>query len=153
MSIRLSTGLRNGMLNASGYKELFTNGIIYIYAGPQPINADGAVQGLLLGKVTVNAGAFTPGSPTNGINFGVPANGVIAKSVSEVWQMVGIAAGTAGWFRLMGNAADDLGPSTILSRMDGAIANSGGDLNLSTLSVVVGTPITIDVFQFTLPQS
>jgi hypothetical protein len=141
------------MLNASGFKELFTNGVLHIYAGPQPINADSGVQGVLLGKVTVGAGAFTPGTATNGLNFGAPTGGVIAKAAGEVWQMVGIAAGTAGWFRLMGNPVDDLASSTTLSRMDGSIANSGGDLNLSTVTVAIGTPITIDIFQFTLPQS
>jgi len=150
--INLSTGLRNGMLNASGLASLFANGVMYIYSGPQPLNADSAVQGTLLGIVTKNAGAFSFGTSTNGLNFGTPASGTVAKD-SNTWQFVGIANGVAGWFRLMGNATDSLGSSTTLPRMDGAIGTTGADLNLSSVNIVTGAPTTIDVFQFTLPQS
>ena len=153
MSIQLSTGLRNGMLNATGFKEAFADGVIYIYSGPQPTDADSAVQGTLLMKITVDAGAFSFGSATNGLEFDAPASGVISKAAAEAWRGVGIAAGTAGWFRLMGNASDDLGASTTLARMDGSVATSGGDMNLSTVTIAVGTPVTVDTFQFTLPAS
>lgn len=153
MAIQLSTGLRNGMLNATGFTEAFNDGIMHIYSGPQPLNADTAVSGTLLGKVTVNSGAWVAGSPTNGLGFDAPASGVISKAAAEVWSMVAIADGTAGWFRLMGNAADALGASTTLPRLDGSIAQSGGDLNISSTTIVTGAPTTIDVFQFTLPAS
>lgn len=153
MSVQLSTGLRQDMLNATGMKGAFANGVMYIYSGPQPVNADSAVQGTLLGIVTVGAGAFTFGTSTNGINFDAPVAGVLSKAAAEAWQMVGIAAGTAGWFRLMGNATDSLGASTTLPRLDGSIATSGADLNLSNVTIAVGTPVTIDVFQYTLPAS
>ncbi len=152
MSVQLSTGLRNGMLNATGFTTAFTNGVLYIYSGPQPLNADQAVQGTLLGIVTKAAGAFAFGTSTNGLNFAAPAAGVVAKD-SNAWQMVAIAAGTAGWFRLMGNPVDALGSSTSLPRMDGSIATAGGDLNLSSVNIASGAPTTIDVFQFTLPAS
>jgi len=153
MSLKLSTGLRNGMLNATGFKEAFTAGVMYIYSGPQPVNADAAIQGTLLGIVSLNAGSFSFGSPTNGLNFDAPANGVISKAAAETWKMIGIAASTAGWFRLMGNPSDNLASSNTLPRLDGSVAISGGDLNLSTVAIVIGTPVTIDVFQFTLPAS
>ncbi len=153
MTIQLSTGLRNGMLNATGMKEAFTNGVMYIYSGPQPTNADSAVSGTLLGKVSVDAGAFAFGASSFGLNLDTPAGGVISKVAADNWQMVGIAAGTAGWFRLMGNAADALASSTTLPRMDGSIATSGADLNLSTVTVAVGSPLTIDVFEFELPAA
>lgn len=153
MSVQLSTGLRQDMLNATGMKGAFANGVMYIYSGPQPVNADSAVQGTLLGIVTVSAGAFTFGVATNGLNFDAPVAGVLSKAAAEAWQMVGIAAGTAGWFRLMGNATDSLGASTTLPRLDGSIATSGADLNLSNVTIAVGTPVTVDVFQYTLPAS
>lgn len=153
MALQLSTGLRNGMLNMIGFTEAFTNGVIYIYSGPQPINADAAITGTLLGQVTKNGGTFSFGSPTNGLNFLAPVAGVVSKD-ANVWQMTGIApGGVAGWFRLMGNAADSLGQSATLPRMDGSVAQSGGDLNLSSTQIVVGAPTTIDVFQLTLPPT
>ena len=160
MSVQLSTGLRNGMLNATGMYTAFLHGVMYIYSGPQPLNADQAVQGTLLGIVTQTAGAFTQGTAANGLNLtNTPALGVATKEATA-WQ-VGNGAGTAGWsaagiagwFRLMGNAVDALGTSTTLARMDGSIAQTGGDLNLSSVTTVVAAPATIDVFQFTLPPS
>jgi hypothetical protein len=154
MSVSFSTGLRNMMLKDTAFKEAFSKGIIYIYSGPQPANADAAVQGTLLGKITVGAGAFSFGSATNGLTFDDPVAGVISKAAAEAWQMVGLANGTAGWFRLMGNASDALGSSTTLARMDGSVATgAGGDLNLSSANIVTSAPTTVDVFQFTLPAA
>jgi hypothetical protein len=154
MTIQLSTGLRNKMLDSTGFTGAFNDGVIYIYSGPQPVSADAAVQGTLLGKVTVNGGAFAFGSPTNGLGWEAAAAGVIVKETTEVWSMTGLSpGGTAGWFRLMGNVSDDLGVSTTLARLDGSVAQSGGDLNLSSTTIVIGAPTTVDTFQFTLPAS
>lgn len=153
MALQLSTGLRNGMLAGTGFSEAFANGVMYVYSGPQPINADAAVTGTLLGIVTKGGGAFSFGSPTNGLNFLAPVNGVVSKD-ANVWQMTGLApGGTAGWFRLMGNAADALGSSPVSPRLDGSVAQAGGDLNLSSTQIAVGAPTTIDVFQLTLPPT
>lgn len=153
MSIKLSTGLRNGMLNATGFKEAFANGIIEIRTGPQPTDADAAVQGTLLGTFTVDAGAFVAGVSTNGLTFDAPAAGVISKAAAENWQLVGVAEGTAGWFRLKGNGVDAGASSTTLARMDGSIANSGADMNMVNTAISVGTPVTCDTFQYTLPAA
>ena len=150
MTIKLSTGTRNGLAGTSGYGALFANGIIYIYSGPQPLTADAAPTGTLLGIVTKDGGAFTPGSPTNGLTFAAVADGAITKSTDN-WKFTGLAAGTAGWFRQVGNAADSLAASTTAVRMDGSVGTNGADLNLSNLSVAVGSPNTIDVFRFTIP--
>ena len=153
MSLSLSTGLRNKLLASTGWVECFNDGVIYIYSGPQPVNADAAVQGTKLGVVTVGSGAFVFGAPTNGLGWATSAGGVITKD-TDVWSMVGLSpGGTAGWFRLMGNATDDLASSTTLARLDGSVAQSGGDLNLSSTLIVTGATTTIDVFSFTLPAA
>ena len=152
MTCELSTGLRNGMLNATGMKEALTNGVLYIYSGTQPASPDSAVSGTLLMIITKASGAFSFGTATNGLNLGAPAGGVVAKD-TDVWSGVGIAAGTAGWFRLMGNATDSLGASTTLPRMDGSVGTAGSDLNLVSTTIAIGTPVTIDTFQYTLPAS
>ncbi len=151
MTVRLSTGLRNKLAGTTGFGSTFDNGVIYIYSGPQPLSADNAVSGTLLGIVTVDGGAFSFGTATNGLGFDAPVAGVVSKAAAEDWKFDGIADGTAGWFRLMGNATDSLGSSTTLPRLDGSIGVSGADLNLSNISIVTGAPNTIDVFQFTIP--
>lgn len=151
MTVRLSTGLRNNIAGNIGFAGSFTNGVIYIYSGSQPLSADNAVSGTLLGVVSVDALPFSFGSPDNGLNFDPPVAGTVAKAADEDWRFEGITNGTAGWFRLMGNAADNLASSTTLPRMDGSIGTSNADLNLSNISVSAAAPNTIDVFQFTVP--
>lgn len=149
MTLRLSTGLRNSLAGTTGFAGTLATGVIDIYSGSQPLTADAAVTGTLLGTVTLNSGAFTPGSPTNGLTFAAAASGAVSKS--GVWSFVGVAAGTAGWFRFRGNAADAGALSTVLPRLDGSIATSGADLNLSNISIAVSTPVTIDTFVWTQP--
>ena len=152
MTIRFSTQLRNNLAGSIGFGATFANGYIEIYSGSQPANADAAVTGTLLGTVTLSSGAFTPGVATNGLTFAAAANGSVSKS--GVWSFNGVAAGTAGWFRLKTNAeAVGGGISTTLARMDGSIATSGADLNLSNIAVTVGAPNTIDAFTMTMPAA
>lgn len=153
MTIRLSTGLRTALMGTGGgLSTVFANGIIEIYSGAQPASADSAVTGTLLGTVTKAGGAFTPGSATNGLTWGTAANGTASKS-TDAWQFTGVADGTAGWFRLKGNAVDAGGSSTSLPRLDGSVANSGGDMNLSNTTIAIGSPNTVDVFSVTLPAA
>ena len=151
MTIRLSTGLRNLLASSAGFSGAFANGVIYIYSGTQPTTPDAAATGTLLGVVTANGLPFAFGATTNGLNFDAPIGGVVSKNAAVPWCYTGLASGTAGWFRLMGNASDNLGASTTLSRMDGSLSTTGADLNMSNTSLAVGTPGTIDVFQFTIP--
>ena len=113
MTVKLSTGFRNALLNNQGFSEIFSAGVIAMYSGAQPASADDAPTGTLLGYITKDGAAFVPGSPTNGLNWGAAAGGVIGKNTDN-WRLTGAAAGTAGWFRLMGNAADNGLASTTL---------------------------------------
>lgn len=148
MTVRLSTGFRDMILGTSAFQDIFDYGVIYVYTGVQPSAADNAVQGTLLGKITQDGNSFSFGSQTNGLQFDAPDGGVIAKLPSQVWQMVGEAAGTAGWGRLMGNALDDLGSSTSLPRIDFSIGGSSADLVLNNTSIAVGARTTIDQFRY-----
>lgn len=151
MTVRLSTKLRDNLAGTTGFAATFANGIIEIYSGAQPATADSAVTGTLLGTVTLASGAFTPGVSTNGLTFAAASGGAVSKS--GVWSFNGIAAGTAGWFRLKGNAVDAGGISTVLPRLDGSIAVSGADMNLSNITIAIGAPNTIDSFTWTQPAA
>jgi len=254
MTIRLSTGVRNGQIHSLGFNGLFNRGSILIYSGAQPATADAAVTGTLLGIVTSSSLALTketraagtvtlstgaagsvdtvtvntlniipdgpvpfdtsltvtaanlasainrngiytatsaaevvtlnprPGTgaahntyvvsatlttitatyanmasgvaPVNGLFLATPAAGVIGKPANQVWSFAGVAAGTAGWFRLIGSINDPgalVSAAPFYARMDGSIATSGGDMGLSNLSVTVGAPNTVDRFNVTAP--
>jgi hypothetical protein len=132
-------------------KDALRNGIIKIYSGSQPANADTAASGTHLATITVGSGAFTAGSETNGLEFGTASSGEIEMSSSETWSGVGLNDGTAGWFRFYGNATDAGGAGTTLPRIDGSIGTSGADLNMSSISITTGATYTIDSFKLTLP--
>lgn len=252
MTFRLSTGARNALLGAQGLAGIFQKCKIDIYSGTQPLTADAAATGTLLGTVTLGSGAYTPetqatgtitltggttsvatatvgglniipdgpvlyntslaqtasdlcdainrngiytatvsgavvtlkprpgvgdghnaavvtstGSvtatyanmsggvdPVNGLTFAPVAGGVLTKPSSVVWGFLGIAAGTAGWFRVTGSVSDGGGAISgvpYLARMDGSIATSGGEMSLSNIAVAVGAPNTIDQANFTMP--
>lgn len=150
MAIRFSTGLKNAMLGDTGLKSALADGVIHIYSGAQPSSANDAATGTLLGTVTVDAGAFTPGVATNGLEFEAASGGSISKAAAENWQFSGITNGTAGWFRFVGNAVDSGAQSTTLPRIDGSIARTGGDMTLSSTTITAGAPNTIDVFQLSM---
>ena len=151
MTLKLSTGLRNAMAGTTGFAGALANGCIEIRSGPQPATADAAVSGVLLGLVSKDAGAFTPGSPTNGLNWAAAANGGVAKVAGDNWKFVGIAAGIAGHFRFRGNAADAGAASAVLPRMDGSLATSGADASITNVNIEVGATNTIDVATFSVP--
>jgi hypothetical protein len=151
MAVRYSTGLRDKMLGSESFLEAFTNGVLRIYSGAQPVNADAATSGTLLLEITVGGGAFSHGSPTNGLNFDAPVSAVLSKAAAEAWSGIGVAAGVAGWARLSGNPLDSGGSSTTLARVDMSVAKTGADLNLSNTTVAIGAPQTIDVFSMAMP--
>ena len=138
--------------NEGSLRELLLNGIIHIYSGSQPADADSDETGTKLLEITVASGAFTPGSPGNGLEIAAPVSGKIGIKAGEVWSGVGIAEGTAGWFRFYDNKehAGALGSAV---RLDGNCGVSGAQLNMSNTSVTVGATTTIDSFDITEPAS
>ncbi len=254
MTIRLSTALRNNIVGPKGVGATFAGGIVEIRSGTQPVTADAAATGTLLGTLTMASGAFTPetrasatltlagtagsintvnvgttgpvniiplgpvsfitdltttaaalrdaiiragiyhatssgavvtviapngtgdahnglalsytattmtatssGNITdgvdaaNGLQFAAPVDGVLSKS--GVWSFNGTAAGTAGWFRMKTSELDNDTLSTTLARLDGSIAVSGADMNLSNITIAVNSPVTVDTLTITMPAA
>ncbi len=147
MTARLSTGLVNKMLDTGAFRTIFALGFIDIYSGAQPATADAAATGTKLATIYSNGSSV-------GLSWEAAAvGGSIAKAVGETWsQTSATASGTAGWFRVRGAAADTGALSTTLPRYDGAIATSGGEMNLASLTITAGSPFIIDTAVFTLPM-
>lgn len=143
----LGSGAGGGSLD-----ELLRNGVIEIYTGTQPATADLAETGTKLLRVTIASGAFSSGSPTNGLNLGVPSAGVTSKEALEVWSGVGLAAGTAGWFRYYDNSYTT-GASSTAVRFDGVCGVGTGQLRLSSLTITLGATTTVDSGSITQPAS
>lgn len=128
MATKLATATQNASADAVG--TLLSGGTLEIRSGTAPATANDAATGTLLATVTLGSA----GSAASGVvSFGDPA------SVNAV------ATGTAAWFR-----AKTSGSATVF---DGAVATSGAELNLSSTSLVSGSPVDISSFTYTQPAS
>lgn len=151
MTLRFSTGHKKRILGkagtdtgANGFRGIYENCVIDLYTGTQPATADAAATGTLLGRLTLNGGAFTEGASTNGLNWAAPADdGTTDIPAGAVWSCSALADGVIGWFRIRGNAVDAGGVSTTLPRIDGSAGITSGDLRLSVVSVTAGTPVVV----------
>lgn len=147
MAWRLSTGMKNAILNDKGLKEALANGQIRVYAGPQPTSADEAEQGTLLCILTLASGAMVSGVTANGLNLDTPEGGVVGKPEAAVWSGKNLANGTAGHFRWYPNNFDaHMGTANAGDkiRIDGNCATSGGQLNMSTTNLKINVTTTVD---------
>ena len=146
---RISTAYANEQL--SSFAETFKNGVLAIYSGTQPASADDAETGTLLCLITNDSGAFTPGQPTNGLNFGAPVNGQIDKAAGETWSGTVLADGVAGWFRFYDNSYTT-GASTTAKRFDGAIADTGAcEIQITNTTLAEDDGVGIQGFHVVYP--
>lgn len=154
MAWRLSEGLKNVLLGTSPLKTALANGQIRIFGGPQPPSAEDAETGPLLAIITLASGAMVSGVTTNGITLDNPAGGAVGKPGASVWSGKNLATGTAGWFRWYPNDFDShMGAASNGNkiRLDGNVATSGGQCNLSSVALKVDITTTIDNVNLFLP--
>lgn len=157
MSERLSTGFANAINAVGSVKSVMANGIIHLYSGTQPADADLAETGNLLMILTQDSLAFTPGNAANGLNMDLSVDGVLAKSAAETWSGIGEAiasTGTvAGWFRWYDNARE-MGASVTAIRMDGAIGTSAGfEMQMSNSTIVADVAAVVQSFNYTTARA
>lgn len=155
MAVRVSTGYADQVLSGgAGFASVFLNGCIEVRSGLAPVNADAPATGTLLGRITRNGGAWTAGSPSNGLQWQT-AGRFAVMNPAHSWSFVGIATGTAGWCRLVGNAADSGAYSTVLPRIDGNVGlidiPADTQLFLTDLAIVAALEIEITSFWFAIP--
>jgi len=130
---------------ANSIKDIFKYGYITIYGNSsQPAEASDAVPAGATKLVTI-----TNNGGSTGITFGDASNGVISKTPSEVWSGQAVASGTATWFRLSSYGDNTLQDFTA-ERIDGSIATTGAELNMSNTSIVNQAVQTITIFDISI---
>lgn len=146
MTLKVSTGLRNGLLATGSVKGQLDGGFIKIYAGAVPADADAAIgAATLLCTISLN-------STGTGINFDTAAaGGTLAKAPAQVWSGVNVAAGTATFYRHVA-AADAGDASSTAPRIQGAVAVAGAEMNLSSVALTNGATQTLDYYTVTQPS-
>lgn len=148
MALKLSTGLREGILVTGSVKGRLDGKVLKLFSGAVPATADAAIgAAVLLCTVTNDATATA-------LTFsGTPVNAVLFKDPSEIWRGVNAASGNASFYRLE-DAADVGDASTTEERVQGTVsAGGGGDLNLSSIALVSGASQNIDFYSLELPTA
>jgi hypothetical protein len=144
MSLKLSTGLRNGMLDTSPFKTLLDASRVIIYSGSAPASADDA-EGAVLVSIGSDAG------DTHCHFLAAAVSGVLSKA-ADIWSGVAGDTGSASYFRLVVNT--DTGVlSTTEIRLQGTVGTSGADINMSSVSIISGATQTIDTWDLTMPDA
>lgn len=132
-ALRMSDVAVNAEANALA--ALAASGLIRIYDGTQPASAEVAVSGQnLLAELTF-------GSPA----FGASVSGVLTAEAIAM-DAEAAASGDAAWFRVV-----QAGTGSTL--WDGSVGVSGCDMNLNSITITSGLPVTISSFVHTIPKS
>lgn len=133
MAIKRSTGDFNSLLEKT--KEDYTLGFIDIYTGSQPSSSNNASTDTLLATVSIDAGG-------GGLTFDTPSGVTMGIPGGINWQYIGLATGTAGWFRLR-TATDTNVTSTTEKRIDGSVGTTSGDMKISNINIALNSPGTV----------
>ena len=154
MALRLSTAYRNIILRGRSIQDAFQgNTFLYIFSGTQPATADDAVPSDSTQLVTIQAFQSTnikPAFPLP-LRFGPPVDGTIGMEPGRIWCNPAESSGVAGWFRL-GYSSLILGESKIHPRMDGAIGERSGEMQISDINITMGELVQVSTFNITLPS-
>lgn len=132
MALQLSTTYRNAMLDQFE-STVGTSAKLEMFTGSQPANCAAGDSGTKLVSLSLPSDYMAAASSGS-------------KALSGTWQGTGIAAGTAGYFRVK----DSTGTTT---HMQGSITatGGGGDLTLDNVSIAVSQTVTITGFTITAP--
>lgn len=142
MATRISTAARTAA--AAAIAALVDGGSsagkIRIYTGSQPVGPGTAPSGTLLAEFTLSDPAYTTSA------------GVATLDITPAVTATGVAAGTAGWFRVLDSTE---AAATGLGVLDGSVTatGGGGDLTLATTTVSVGLALEITSQTLTMPAS
>lgn len=140
--MKLSTGLRNGLLSGDSLKALLDGGELRIYAGTTPADADAAIGSATLLVTITNGGS--------GITFSAASGGVMQKNSGETWSGTNAATGTAAFYRHV-LTSDDGSASSTAVRLQGSVGLAGADMNLSSVSLTNGATQTINFYSISMP--
>ena len=123
MTLSYADTLRNLRLDQIT-SQIATSGLLRIYSGTPPANADAVLSGnTLLAELALSA-TFAPGA-SGGV---LTANAITPDSSAD-------ATGTATFFRLVTSGGT--------SKVQGTVGTSGADMNFNTTNFVAGAQVNV----------
>lgn len=138
MAIGISTASQNAAANAIAalVDADVGAGTVTVRTGAAPATANDAPTGTLLVTITLNDPAF-----------GAAVAGVVTLDITPAPQGTGVAAGTAGYFRLHDNSGDVVLQGSV------TVTAGGGDMEINTTTIAIGTLVEITSGTLTMPAS
>lgn len=130
MAIQLSVAVRNARLDAVETTAGAT-AKLQIRSGAQPATCATAASGTLLCELTLPADYMAAASAGS-------------KAKSGTWTGTGVAAGTAGHFRIVDNAG-----TTCHVQGSVTATSGGGDMELDNVSIAISQTVTINTYTLT----
>ena len=148
MALKVSTGLRNKLLDTGSVKSILALGFIRIYSGTPPTNSDNAIgsagTNTLLCTITVD------GLGTGLSMDSAAAAGVLAKAPAEIWKGTNAASGLATFYRH--TAVGDTGTlSTTEARLQGSVSTANSEMNFTNTTLTASADQNVDYYSVTLP--
>ena len=128
MTIRFNTAQRNML--ASAIASDIGSSTLSVYTGTQPATANDAATGTKLVDITING-------------FNAAASGSATLETSTPNTGVAVAAGTAGWGRIV----------HMNGSIDGTVGTSGTDFTINSTSITNGATVTLTAMTVTQPAS
>lgn len=125
MALQYSVAVNNARLDAV---ETTTGATakLRIYTGSAPANCAAAATGTLLVDMTLPADWMAAASSGS-------------KAKAGTWSGTGIAAGTAGYFRIVDNAGTT-------AHLQGTCGQGSGDLSLDNTNIAISQTVTVNTF-------
>ena len=125
MALQYSVAVNNARLDAVE-TTIGATAKLRIYTGAAPANCAAAATGTLLVDMTLPADWMAAASSGS-------------KAKSGTWSGTGVAAGTAGYFRIVDNA----GTTT---HVQGTCGIGTGDLQLDNTNIAISQTVTVNTF-------
>lgn len=151
MTLQVSTGFKQLILGPLAFEDIFNGGAIQVFSNVQPESADAAVNGTLLGTITLDGKPWTP-DLLNGLRF-FRDGPFISAMPGDRWVLTPSVSGNSGWWRLIANPGDAGQLSYTAPRIDGAVGvpEGGAEMALPDTALVVGVARVIGSFFYTIP--
>lgn len=145
--IKLSSGLRQALMNEYGLGLMMNGGTIRVYNGEMPTSPDNPPNGSQLARITTEGRTFIPGN--DNVDAGLLLYSVFPGVLTDDgrWYLTGTASGTATWWRWCWSDADNQGESTYYPRVDGDV---GVALKLNTPVITPALYFRIERFYMEL---
>jgi len=132
----------------NGFKDIFKNGKAAIYTSSRPDSADLAVTGLLVTLITKDGDGVT------GLTFEDSLNGVVSKSLTEIWQGKDLINSNAvGYIRFYEEFDDISLDSSLNARLDLSFGTANADIILTSLNATIDKQRNLNFFKYIQPKS